>query len=128
MWLKTAVMSYRVRNCRLVPGDLVLDCSETGLQFGEMPQGRNAMRSEHFAPRVVGRVALRAKVGKRLYRGYRHTCRLQAHDELQPVQIGRRVQPMPSGSPSNRAQQARLLVITQGMRGNTSGCGHLADS
>lgn len=121
-------MPYRVRYCRLVPGDLVLDRRKTGLQFGEMPQGRNTMRSEHFASRAVGRVALRAKVGKRLYRRYRHTCRFQAHDELQPVQIGRRVQPMSGGSPSCRAQQARLLVITQGMRGDTSGCGHLTDS
>jgi len=120
-------MSCGVPGGRFVPGDLVHDCSKIRLQFSDLNEDRLPVPGKHLSPRLIRGVALGSQFGERLDGSDRHSRRFQAHDELQPVQIGRRIQPVSGNGSPYCAQQARLLVVTQGMRGNPSGRGHLTD-
>ena len=120
-------MSNRLDRRGVIPGDLVRDGDKIRLQVRQARRYFIAMPGKHLAPGTVGRFTLGPQFGKRLYGSDGHPRRLQPHHELQPVQIFRRIQPVPSAAAPDRAQQARLLVITQGMRGDSDGRGHLAD-
>ncbi len=105
-------MSCNSLRRRLVPGDLVRDGGKIGLQRLDARQHLGPMGGQHLAPGVIRRLALRTKLRKRLNASDRHPGRLQAHDELQPVQIGRRVQPVSGWRTPDGTQQASLLVVT----------------
>lgn len=85
------------------------------------------MPVEHLATRVVSRIALSAQFGELLDRRDRHARCFQAHHELQPVQVGRRIEPVPGIGAADDAQQACLLVIAQGVSGDADGLRHLSD-
>jgi hypothetical protein len=112
---------------RLVIRDLFDDRREIRLQLRDARHHRIAMRREHLATRTDRRVTGRAQLRKRLHAGDRHTGRLEAHDELQPVEIGRRVQTVSGGVAADRAQQPCLFVIAQRVRGDAAQRGDLTD-
>lgn len=112
---------------RFIPGDLVRDGGKIRLQVRKARQHCIAMLGKHLASRAVGRFTLGPQLGKRLYGGDGHARRLEPHHELQPVQVLRRIQPVSPAAAPDRAQQACLLVVTQRMRGDPDGRGHLAD-
>lgn len=112
MGLSFFVMSSRVPRRRFVPGNFVRDRRKVGLQILDACQHLVPMRRQHFAPGIVGRIALRAQCGKRLDGSDRHPGRLQAHDELQPIPVRWRIQPVSGLRATDGTQQPSPLVVT----------------